>query len=185
MGRKAITAIILVVIIALVLFFLLSDFVLRNNEPTQITVPEGDIATAISEGRPVSCVLTVDLGMLSDNPDVQGIKASSNVSIEGTRFRVEGRSGGFPFTMISDGSAVYINSPVLGESWYKVPANLSEKALARPDEIRKRMNSLREGIVLDCQITDDIPDSEFTLPAGVVIKSFDEIAGLVDPSILE
>jgi len=179
MNVKAMAVVILVVIMAIAAFFLM-----KGEEPAPVTPPETDIATVISEGKPISCLLTIDLSTLTSNPNYEGVTATSDIKAEGVKMRVEGSTMGFPFTVISNGERVYLNVPVLGDGWYDIGANVTMATIASPQEIRETMGRLREGITLDCQVTGDIPDSEFELPVGVVVKSFDELAGLVNTSIL-
>jgi len=122
-----------------------------------------DVLNAISAGMPVVCTMS--------DPSDGGM--AINLKMELPKVRMEGAVVGVSFTIISDGTNAYMQNSMQGSDWYIYPLDMVDVKIATPDEIG------------GCQVSGDIPDSEFQLPPGVVPKDLSAMAGDFDPSMYE
>jgi hypothetical protein len=70
----------------------------------------------------------------------------------------------------SDGVTYYLNDPYYGEdSWYARTFDPSSGDYDVGEDVKELMEN--ESVTIECEIVDDIPDSEFQLPRGAEIAS--------------
>ncbi len=152
----------------------------------QPSTPIGnDVAAALSAGMPVLCTMTIDMGVASGDPNLAGTTTTIDMKIEAPKMRAESSTMGMEFTVITDGTNVYMQMPAMGSDWYIMTPETATIDIPMPDEIREGLQNLPEGTTLDCQVTGDIPDSEFQLPPGVVPKDFSELMGGYNPEMYQ
>jgi hypothetical protein len=126
------------------------------------------VPEAIATGRSVICTMTMVV-------EGQGT-TTANMKMEAPKMRVDATAMGVSTTLITaDGVSIYMYSPMLGDYWIKYTADASEVGMPTPDELTANLAQIPEGMTLNCQITGDIPDSEFTLPAGAEVKDMSEL----------
>ncbi len=181
MGREKAAAVIVVILIAAVALY----FLTKGGEPSEDPESEREIiAEALSAGRPVECALSMDADEVYEVPELQGVDVEATIKVEAPKMRMEGSTMGFDFTMVFNGRSLYVNLPALGGAWYGQTLNDTAQ-FSSPDRIVEMWGRLKEGITMDCREVDDIPETEFRLPPGAVIKNMSELVGMADFSIFQ
>lgn len=152
--------------------------------PTTPSAPGGgqvdvgsDVIAAMSAGSPVICTMIIDMAEANADPSLQGITTTMVIKMEHPKTRADATSMGVAsLSIISpDGVNAYMNIPMLGaNTWYQSTVDEGTE-MPGPEEIGAMLAQLPAGVSINCEISGDIPDSEFQLPPGAEVVPIEQL----------
>ena len=182
-----------IIVLAIVLFFYLYWPQLSKNSGANTTGTEGsaagggasqgggtpsgtDIPTAIASGVPVECNITItgNVGTATINAKIKSPKR---------RVVVSGNQGQQSVLVTPNGNDLYFGStPDSVSGWVKMTSSQMTESgakfsLSSNEELIQQFKNPPAGMTVNCRVVNDIPDSEFSPPAGADVKSYDEVYG--------
>jgi len=126
----------------------------------------------------VECDLTINLAAINLFNDVEppGGAITAKVKVKSPNARMDGRLKSLDFTYITNSRVGYVYLPMFDE-WYVYSEDVMGIGIPTPKNLVENLANPQAGLNIECRETADIPDSEFTLPAGVIPKRMPDVMG--------